>query len=114
MQDHKDLSCSRKLRELLLFSLWRRSLKGNELMNVYKQLMGSKEGGVRLFLMGTQEQDKGQWAQSELQEVSLKHKDFFSTVRMVKHWNGLPSEAVESPSLEMLKTWLDTALSNLY
>jgi len=39
-------------------------------------------------------------------------KKFF-TVRVVKHWNGLPREVVETPSLETFKTRLDRALSNL-
>ena len=39
-------------------------------------------------------------------------KKFF-TVRMVRHWNRFPSEAVDAPSLEAFKAWLDGALSNL-
>ncbi|KFP19040.1 hypothetical protein Z169_11914, partial [Egretta garzetta] len=39
-------------------------------------------------------------------------KKFF-TVRVVKHWNRLPREAVEAPSLEAFKARLDGALSNL-
>ncbi|KFZ56203.1 hypothetical protein N321_13409, partial [Antrostomus carolinensis] len=39
-------------------------------------------------------------------------KKFF-TVRVVRHWNRLPKEVVEVPSLEVLKARLDEALSNL-
>ena len=39
-------------------------------------------------------------------------KKFF-TIRMVKHWNRLPREVVEAPSLETFKARLDGALSNL-
>ncbi|KFW83754.1 hypothetical protein N305_03334, partial [Manacus vitellinus] len=39
-------------------------------------------------------------------------KKFF-TVRVVRHWNRLPREAVDAPSLEVLKARLDGALSNL-
>ncbi|KFP22362.1 hypothetical protein Z169_15290, partial [Egretta garzetta] len=39
-------------------------------------------------------------------------KKFF-TMRVVKHWNKLPREVVEAPSLEAFKAWLDGALSNL-
>jgi len=34
-------------------------------------------------------------------------------VRVVKHWNRLPREVVEVPSLETFKARLDRALSNL-
>ncbi|KFM05028.1 hypothetical protein AS27_15677, partial [Aptenodytes forsteri] len=39
-------------------------------------------------------------------------KKFF-TMRVVKHWNRLPREAVDAPSLEVFKVRLDGALSNL-
>ncbi|KFP17497.1 hypothetical protein Z169_03565, partial [Egretta garzetta] len=39
-------------------------------------------------------------------------KKFF-TMRVVKHWNRLPREVVEAPSLEAFKARLDEALSNL-
>ncbi|KFP20863.1 hypothetical protein Z169_01838, partial [Egretta garzetta] len=39
-------------------------------------------------------------------------KKFFTT-RVVKHWNRLPREVVEAPSLDTFKARLDGALSNL-
>ncbi|KFP09004.1 hypothetical protein Z169_10498, partial [Egretta garzetta] len=41
-----------------------------------------------------------------------KRKKFF-TVRVVKHWNRLPREVVEAPSLGTFKARLDGALSSL-
>jgi len=34
-------------------------------------------------------------------------------MRVVRHWNRLPREAVDVPSLEVLKARLDGALKNL-
>jgi len=43
----------------------------------------------------------------------LNIRKTFFTMRVVKHWNGLPREVVEAPSLETFKARLDGALSNL-
>ncbi|KFV16146.1 hypothetical protein N340_06411, partial [Tauraco erythrolophus] len=39
-------------------------------------------------------------------------KKFFTT-RVVRHWNRLPREVVDAPSLEAFKDRLDEALGNL-
>ena len=50
----------------------------------------------------------------------LKHRRFclnirkhFFTVRVTEHWHRLPREAMESPSLEMLRSHLGTVLGSL-
>ncbi|KFW09818.1 hypothetical protein N326_02517, partial [Eurypyga helias] len=43
----------------------------------------------------------------------LDIKQKFFTMRVVRHWNRLPREAVDVPSLEVFKARLNEALSNL-
>ena len=43
--------------------------------------------------------------------LDIRKKSF--TIRVVRHWNRLPREAVDAPSLEVFKARLDGALSNL-
>jgi len=51
----------------------------------------------------------------------LKHRKFhlntrknFFTLRVTEYWNRLPREAVDSPSLEIIKTRLDEVLCSLF
>ncbi|KFP42410.1 hypothetical protein N324_12975, partial [Chlamydotis macqueenii] len=43
--------------------------------------------------------------------LEIRKKIF--TMRVIEHWNRLPREGVDGPSLEAFKARLDEALSNL-
>ena len=43
--------------------------------------------------------------------MDIRKKSFI--VRVVRHWNRLPRDVVEAPSLEIFKARLDQVLGNL-
>ena len=51
--------------------------------------------------------------------LKLEHRKFCTNrwknfmVRVTKHWNRLPREVVECPSMEIFKTWLDACLCDV-
>ncbi|KFQ95049.1 hypothetical protein Y956_03503, partial [Nipponia nippon] len=45
--------------------------------------------------------------------LRLDMRKKYFTMRVARHWNRLPGEAVDAPSLEVFKARLDGALSNL-
>jgi len=102
-----------RLREMRLFSLEKRRLQG-DLIAAFQYLKGAyRKDGEGLFTRVCSDRTRGK--SCKLQEGRFRSdiKKKFFTMRVVKHWNLLPRDAVDVPSLEVFKTRLDGALSNL-
>ncbi|RMC11207.1 hypothetical protein DUI87_12122 [Hirundo rustica rustica] len=99
-----------QLRELGLFSLEKRRLRGdlitpkNFLKGVCRQL------GVGLFLQAATDRMRGHSLRLRQGKYKLDIRKNFFTERVIKYWNSLPGEVVESPSLGVFRKRLDVAL----
>ena len=102
-----------KLRTLGLSSLEKRSLRGN-LLALYSFLRrGSGEGGAELFSLGSSDRTCGNSSKLHQGRFRLDIRKHLFTERVVKHWNRLPREVVDAPSLSVFKRHLDNALNNM-
>ncbi|PKU49553.1 hypothetical protein llap_106 [Limosa lapponica baueri] len=107
------LSYDDRQRELELFSLEKRRLQGDVIV-AFQYLKGAcKRDGEGSFMKDCIESRRGNSFKLKVGRYRSDVRKKFFTVRVVRLWNRLPKEVLDAPSLEVFKTRLDLALSNL-
>jgi len=102
-----------RLRELGLFSLENRMLQGDLTVAVQYLKGAYMKAGEGLLTRACSDRTRDNGFKLEEVRFRLDRRDKIFSMRVVRHWNRLPREAVDAPFLEVFKAGLEGPRSNL-
>ncbi|CAM4508198.1 unnamed protein product [Lepidochelys olivacea] len=109
----ENLSYERRLKELGLFILTKRRLRG-DMIALYKYIRGiNTREGEELFQLSTSVGTRRNGYKLAIRKFRLEIRPRFLTIRGVKFWNSLPREAVGTKDISGFKTKLDKFMEGM-
>lgn len=107
------MSYEERLKELNMFSVRRRFLRG-DLIHVFKLFNNSGElDWGEFFVLNTDDRMRGHNKKIKKQQCHLNVRKNFFSHRVVNFWNSLPADIVNSDNLNVFKAKLDNHMGSL-
>lgn len=109
----KRLEYKDRLKELNMFSIKRRCIRG-DMIQVYKMgASGNETSFQAMFRLDASNRVRGHDRKLKKEHCRLDSRKNFFSQRVINFWNGLPPEVVNSPSLEIFKSRIDLFMNEL-
>ena len=112
MPSIRHLGYARRLERLNLYSLEKRRLRG-QLIETFKMLKGMNDIDYRHLFTFSNNQTRSNGWKLELKRFNTSQCGNFFTYKIAPIWNRLPTEAVNSASVEQFKIELDKVIDTL-
>jgi len=96
-----------------LSSLGKRRPRGDLIASCSFLGRGRGEGGAELLFLGSSDTTGGTGSKLGQGRFRLDMRKHFFTKRVDRHWDRVPGEVLDAPSLSVSERHLDNALNNM-